>query len=155
MAAKKATDYDPFAHAVDLGLRVEYQTLRTSHGLYVPGREMILLRPRMRAATERSVLAHEILHHLHRDRRTDGVYSLRQERRADEGAALNLITEDRWQDVTSWSRDPEEWAIELRVTADILLAWMRIVGLAGESGQLERLREPVTDAGHRGSGRRR
>jgi Zn-dependent peptidase ImmA (M78 family) len=118
-------EYDPFAHAARLGLRVEYQSLRTAFGLYVPGRDLIMLRPRMRTATERSVLAHEILHYLHDDRRVAGIYSLRQERRADEGAASNLITDARWREVTSWSRDPAEWAVELRVTADILMAYIR------------------------------
>lgn len=80
----------------------------------------------MTVATERSVLAHEILHHLHNDRRTTGVWNVRQERRADEGAALNLIAPDQWRDVTAWSTDPREWAIELRVTAEILLAYMRV-----------------------------
>lgn len=116
--------YDPHAHADELGLQVEYQRIHTGWGLYVPGRDLVLLRPRMKAATERSVLAHEILHHLHSDRRTDGLWSLRQERRANEGAALNLITPQQWADVTAWSSDPREWAIELRVTAEILLAYM-------------------------------
>ena len=125
MTSSPGDEYDPFAHAARLGLRVEYQSLRTDFGLYVPGRDLILLRPRMRVATERSVLAHEILHHLHQDRQVAGVYSLRQERRADEGAAENLIDLARWKEVTSWSRDPAEWAVELRVTGDILLAYLR------------------------------
>jgi len=123
----KTTKYDPHEHAETLGLQVEYQRLNTGHGLYVPGRDLVLLRPRMTAATERSVLAHEILHHLHNDRRASGVWSLRQERRADEGAALNLISPEQWRDVTAWSKDPREWAIELRVTAEILLAYMKAV----------------------------
>jgi len=120
------SDYDPFQHAEELGLQVEYQTLRTAFGFYVPGRDLILLRPRMKAATERSVLSHEIEHYLQQDRRVSGVYSLRQERRANEGAALRLIPNDRWNDVRSWSSDPREWAIELGVTAEILLARMRV-----------------------------
>ncbi len=120
-------EYDPWEHAERLDLTVAYQNLRTAHGLYVPGRDLVLLRPRMKVATERSVLAHEIEHHLNRDRRASGVWNLRQERRADEGAAQRLITPDRWRDVTAWSSDPGEWAVELRVTIDILLAYMRRV----------------------------
>lgn len=120
------SDYDPFQHAEELGLQVEYQSLRTAFGFYVPGRDLILLRPRMKVATERSVLSHEIEHHLQQDCRASGVYSIRQERRANEGASLRLIPIERWNDVRSWSSDPQEWAIELRVTAEILLARMRV-----------------------------
>lgn len=124
------SEYDPFAHAEALGLRVEYQSLRTSHGLLIPDRGLILLRPRMRAATERSVLAHEIEHHLRRHRRAFGVYELRQEREADAGAAARLITPERWQEVTAWSDNPTEWAQELRVTGDLILAFMRVQRVA-------------------------
>jgi Zn-dependent peptidase ImmA (M78 family) len=121
-----SNDYDPFQHAEELGLRVEYQSLRTAFGLYVPGQDLILLRARMKSATERSVLAHEIEHYLQQDRRVSGIYSIRQERRANEGAALRLIPTDLWNDVRAWSSDPREWAIELQVTAEILLARMRV-----------------------------
>jgi hypothetical protein len=121
------TTYEPHDHAEQLGLQVEYQRLQTGWGLYVPGRDLILLRPRMKAATERSVLAHEILHHLHSDRRENGVWNLRQERRADAGAARNLISDERWADVTSWSSDPREWAIELQVTGEIIFAFTRLM----------------------------
>jgi hypothetical protein len=119
--------YDPHEHAERLGLQIEYQRLNTAYGLYVSGRSLVLLRPRMKVVTERSVLAHEILHHLHSDRRMNGAWNVRQERRADEGAALNLISPQQWDDVTRWSSDPREWAIELRVTGDILLAYMNAV----------------------------
>lgn len=126
MKSSTTDGYDPHEHAEQLGLHVEYQRLNTAFGLYVAGRDLVLLRPRMKAATERSVLAHEILHHLHSDRRVGGVWDIRQERRADQGAALNLITPEQWRDVTSWSSDPREWAIELRVTGEILLAYMNL-----------------------------
>lgn len=120
------TRYDPHEHAERLGLRVEYQNLRTDLGLYVGQSQLILLRPRMRVATERSVLAHEIFHHLHHDRRVNGLWSLRQERKADAAAATSLITPEQWRDVTAWSRDPREWAIELGVTGDVVLTYSRL-----------------------------
>jgi hypothetical protein len=80
----------------------------------------------MRPSTERCVLAHEVEHYLRRDRKVSGIYSLRQERRADEGASLRLIPEERWVDVLRWSSDPAEWSQELNVTVDILLARMRV-----------------------------
>lgn len=118
------TSYDPHAHAHALGLTVEYQNLRTDFGLYVPQSDLILLRPRMRAATERSVLAHEIEHHLSAHRRVTGVWSVRQERHADLGAARRLISPERMREVSQWSQDPREWAIDLQVTGDILLAYL-------------------------------
>ena len=126
MAQVTTSDYNPFQHAEELGLQVEYQTLRTAFGLYVPGRDLILLRPRMKLATERCILAHEIDHYLHRDRRVNGIYSLRQERRADEGAALRLIPDDRWNDVRRWTHNLVDAAIELQVTLDIALARTRV-----------------------------
>lgn len=119
-----SNEYDPFEHADVLGLQIEHQSLRTDMGLYIPGSDLILLRPRMKAVVERCVLAHEIQHHLAHDRRTTGIYSLRQERRADLGAARKLIRPERMREVSAWSSDPHEWAIDLRVTGDILLAYL-------------------------------
>lgn len=116
--------YDPHEHADQLGLTVAYQHLRVNCGMYIPGRQIILLRRGMRVATERSVLAHEIAHHLADDRRTDGVWSLRQERRADLSASRRLIPADRLRQLAQWSGDPREWAIDLQVTGDILLAYL-------------------------------
>lgn len=119
------SDYDPHEHADRLGLTIVYQPLRTGFGLYVPGRDLIMLRPRLKVATERSVLAHEIAHHLHAHRKTTGVWSLRQERQADLTAARNLIPPDRLRDVQLFSPDPAEWCRELGVTRDLLLAYIR------------------------------
>lgn len=123
-------EYDPYEHAERLGLTIEHQQLRTGYGLYIPQSSLILLRPRMKVATERSVLAHEIQHHLQAHRRVTGLWSVRQERAADRGAALELILPHRLEEVQSWSSDPREWAIELGVTGDILLAYLRTKGAA-------------------------
>lgn len=118
-------EYDPFDHAHRLGLTIEHQQLRTGYGLYIPQSSLILLRPKMKVATERSVLAHEIQHHLQAHRKVTGVWSIRQERSADLGAARELIREDRLRELQAWSQDPREWAIELNVTGDLLLAYLR------------------------------
>lgn len=117
--------YDPHRHADELGLTVVYQPLRTGHGLYVPGRDIIILRPRLKAAVERSVLAHEVAHHLHAHRRTTGVWSIRQERQADLTAARNLIDPARLRHAQRCSPDPAEWCRELDITGDLLLAFLR------------------------------
>lgn len=116
--------YDPAVHADQLGLTVVYQSLRANCGMYIPGRKLILLRRGMKVATERSVLAHEIAHYLADDRHTDGVWSIRQERRADLEASRRLIPAGRLRQLAMWSSDPREWAIDLQVTGDILLAYI-------------------------------
>ena len=116
--------YDPHAHAEALGLQVAYHPLRTDWGLYVPDHKLVLLRPRMRASTERCVLAHEIQHHLAGDRRRTDIWSARQERLSDERAALHLIDRRRLQEAALLSPDPGQWALELGVTGDILLAYL-------------------------------
>lgn len=117
--------YDPHEHAEQLGLSIVYQPLRTGYGLYVPGRDIVLLRPRLRVAVERSVLAHELAHHIHAHRRTTGVWSLRQERQADLTAAHNLIDPNRLHDLQLWTSDAGEWCRELQVTGDLMLAYLR------------------------------
>ncbi|TFD47613.1 ImmA/IrrE family metallo-endopeptidase [Cryobacterium sp. Hh7] len=116
--------YDPHEHADHLGLTVAYQSLRSNFGLYVPGRKIIILRRGLKTATERSVLAHEVAHFLADDHHTDGLWSIRQERRADLSAARRLISARRLKQVSEWSHDPREWAIDLQVTGDILLAYL-------------------------------
>ena len=125
MATRTTSTYDPYEHAEQLGLEIHYQPIRTAHGLYIPSRRTILLRPRMRAIVERSVLAHEVQHHLLEHRRTEGVWALRQERAADLGAARALIHPEHYADVTAWSNDPAEVCRELGVTGELLLAYVR------------------------------
>lgn len=119
-----STTYDPHQHAHELGLQLAYQPLRTAWGLYVPDHSLIILRPRMRATTERCVLAHEIGHHLHGDRPREDLWSERQERRADEYAARQLIDRKRLREAALLSPDPGQWALELGVTGDILTAYL-------------------------------
>lgn len=118
--------YDPHEHADLLGITISYQNLRTGYGLYVPGRNLVLLRPRLKVAVERSVLSHELAHHLHAHRKVTGLWSIRQERQADLTAARNLIDPERLHDLQLWTSDPAEWCRELQVTGDMLLAYLRV-----------------------------
>ncbi|WP_413600803.1 ImmA/IrrE family metallo-endopeptidase [Curtobacterium sp. Curtsp57] len=115
--------YDPRSHAAELGVPIVEYPLRADLGRYIPALRTILIRPRMRAALERSVLAHEIVH-AERNECQTGVplLDLRMERNADTTASLRLIEEDRLVDLMRWTPDPGRWAIELGVTADLLEA---------------------------------
>jgi Zn-dependent peptidase ImmA (M78 family) len=117
--------YDPYQHADELGLQVEEQTLRTTHGLYIPGRDLIILRRGISQTAARCVLAHEIQHYLAGDRRVPSLpWTIRQERRADRAAARRLIDPNTLFDLQQSSDDPGVWAYELQVTGDILLAYL-------------------------------
>lgn len=82
--------------AADLGLRVVHAPKEHRSG-YDPGDNTIHLRPGMPQRFTRSVLAHEIAHHLLGHRPTSlGVLRARQERAANEWAAMQLITPDAY-----------------------------------------------------------
>lgn len=115
--------YDPRQHAADLGIPIVEHPLRADLGRYIPALHTILIRPRMRAALDRSVIAHEIVHAERRECQTGvPILDLRMERNADTTASLRLIGEDQLIDLMQWSPDPGRWAVELSVTADILEA---------------------------------
>lgn len=85
---------------------------------------MIILSTGLKQRVERSVLAHEIAHHLHNDYAIDSLWTARQERRANRTAADLLIGPDDLEDVRRASPDPGQWALDLHVTAPILLAYL-------------------------------
>ncbi|ROS52966.1 ImmA/IrrE family metallo-endopeptidase [Frigoribacterium sp. PhB24] len=115
--------YVPRQHAADLGVPIIDYPLRADFGRYVPQLGAILIKPRMRAALERSVIAHELVH-AERHECATGVplLDLRMERNADRVASLRLIDEDELLDLMRWTTDPGRWAVELSVTADLLEA---------------------------------
>jgi len=117
------SQYVPRQHAADLGVPIIDYPLRADFGRYVPQLGAILIKPRMRAALERSVIAHELVH-AERHESATGVplLDLRMERNADRVASLRLIDEDELLDLMRWTTDPGRWAVELSVTADILEA---------------------------------
>ena len=117
------SQYVPRQHAADLGVPIIDYPLRADFGRYVPQLGAILIKPRMRAALERSVIAHELVH-AERHESATGVplLDLRMERNADRVATLRLIDEDELLDLMRWTTDPGRWAVELSVTADLLEA---------------------------------
>jgi Zn-dependent peptidase ImmA (M78 family) len=117
------SQYVPREHAAELGVPIIDYPLRADFGRYVPQLGAILIKPRMRAALERSVIAHELVH-AERHESATGVplLDLRMERNADRVASLRLIDEDELLDLMRWSTDPGRWAVELSVTADLLEA---------------------------------
>lgn len=104
--------YDPYEHAERLGIRVEYQSLRTVNGLWIPDRNLIIIRSGMRRPHERSTLAHEIGHaiHGHRDDRP------KHERQADVFAATHLIDPETVRGLLEWTPDVFRLAAELDVS---------------------------------------
>lgn len=119
--------YDPYAHAEQLGIRVEHQSLRTINGLWVPDHNMIILRSGMRALHTRSTLAHEIGHADlgHRDDRP------KHEVMADRYAANHLINKGELIDLMQWTRDLNKVAQELEVSGRILRVYLNVNRLAG------------------------
>lgn len=85
--------------AAALGVEIEYGRLRHPRdGAWLPDRRMIRLRPRMHARHHRSVLAHELAHAELGDLPSPfGPVHNRQERRANEWAALRLIDLDDYR----------------------------------------------------------
>jgi len=110
------TEYDPFAHAERLGIRVEYQSLRTARGLWLPDYRTVILKSGMRRLDERSTLAHELGHVClgHRDDRP------KHELAADRWAVRKLITRRSLERVALFSDDPAQWCFELGVSADLM-----------------------------------
>jgi len=119
------TGYDPHQHAEELGLEVRYYPLKTCVGLYRADENAILIRPGLRAAVERSVLAHEIAHHLlgHSTPRV-GAWARKQEIAADRMAAQALINPRELRDIARTTPDRGRWAVELGVSGDLLTAFL-------------------------------
>jgi len=110
------TKYDPFAHAERLGIRVEYQSLRSARGLWLPDYRTIILKAGMRRLDERSTLTHELGHVClgHRDDRP------KFEIAADRWAVRKLIPRPNLERASLFSDDPAQWCHELGVSADLL-----------------------------------
>lgn len=128
------------------GVTIAYVPLR--HGIdgeYVHARRLIRLRPGMTARRHRSVLAHELGHAAHEDRPSKfGPVHAKQERRAEEWAALRLISLDDYRHVEEM-RDghPGAMACDLGVLTSIVLVYR---------GMLERLGDTVYVGSRMGAG---
>lgn len=118
--------YDPFAHAEQLGIQVEYQSLRSHDGLWVPDSDLIILRSNMRAVHQRSTLAHELGHNFY------GHISdtPKHEVQADRWAAEKLIDPREVVDLLKWSPDLVRIANELDVSGRLLRVYLNVHRLA-------------------------
>jgi hypothetical protein len=116
----KRPAYDPYAHADQLGIRVETGRIRSANGLWIPEERMIVLKRGLRVWHERQVLAHELGHVTmgHQDS------TPRNEFLADRWAARKLIAPDHLADVARMSPDPGVWALELGVTNHLLHTYL-------------------------------
>lgn len=123
------TDYDPWRHADELGLRVALADLEWANELWLPDHRTIVLRRSMRASHQRNALAHGIGHAVlgHRDDRP------KHERQADRYAARRLIDPLALRALQAWTQDPAQIAAELGVTRRLLLAYWSDGTTAAES----------------------
>jgi Zn-dependent peptidase ImmA (M78 family) len=113
-----------------LGLRIEYAALPPDRdGEYRPKHRVIRLRRGMPSRLHRSVLAHELAHAVFGDEPTHfGPRHAKQERRADEWAALRLIAHEDYRHAEA-VRDghPGAIAVDLGVVRSIVEAYQRIL----------------------------
>lgn len=119
---RRGAPYDPYRHADELGLRVETVPFSPHDGLWLPRRDLILLRSGMKAIQERCVLAHEIGHAVH-GHLDDGP---RNEAVADRYAAERLVDRDHLLDLMVWSPDAGRWSLELDVTTRMLAIYLEL-----------------------------
>ncbi|MEV8269115.1 ImmA/IrrE family metallo-endopeptidase [Microbacterium oleivorans] len=113
-----------------LGIRVEYAALPSDRdGEYLHGARLIRLRPGMSARLHRSVLAHETAHAVFADTPSKfGPVNAKQERRADEWAALRLIDAESYRDAELHHRGHlGAMAQELGVVRSIVEAYQRVL----------------------------
>jgi hypothetical protein len=125
-----SSNYDPFAHAEDLGIQIHYRRLRTANGLWIPEFRAIMLQPGMRAIHERSILSHEIAHALlgHRDGRP------KHEVLADRLAADNLIDQDEIAALLTWTDDIPKVCLELGVSMKLFRVYANVHLLGRQQG---------------------
>lgn len=113
-----------------MGIAVEYADLPPDRdGEYIHDRKLIRLQRDMATRLHRSVLAHECAHAAFADVPSMfGPVNRKQERRADEWAALRLIdVHDYKRAETIHHGHTEALAVELGVTVDLIEAYQRIL----------------------------
>lgn len=118
-----------FDFADMLGVTVEYARLKHRDGEYRDDLKRIRLREGMSARLQRSILAHELGHAAFGDVPSKfGPQNARQERRADEWAALRLINLDQYREA-ELIRDGHVASIahDLGVIDRIVTAYQRVL----------------------------
>lgn len=119
-----------------LGVRVEYGEMPDDRdGEYLHDRQLIRLRSGMAARLHRSVLAHEVAHAVFADVPSMfGPVNRKQERRADEWAALRLISPDAYRRAEAMHGcHPGALAVELGVITRIVEAYQRVLARIGDT----------------------
>lgn len=118
-----------------LGITIEYVELATRDGEYRHDLKLIRLRAGMTLRKERSVLAHEIAHAIWGDVPSKfGPVKAKQERRADEWAALRLIDPERYRAAEEhWEGHLGAIAYDLGVTTKIVTAFQRVLARIGDT----------------------
>lgn len=119
----------------DLGLTVEYADLDNDRdGEYDHDSQLIRLQRGMSPRLHRSVLAHEIAHAVFADVPSMfGPVNAKQERRADEWAALRLISVEEYRRSEALHHGHvEALAVELGVTVDLVEAFQRVLLRVGQ-----------------------
>lgn len=115
-----AQTYDPHEHARRLGVQIVHHTLRSTKGLWVPSRRMVLIGRGLRPFMERAVLAHELDHAEHDD---PPGHHPRNEARANLHAAQRLIDPREWYALTRIYPDYDKICIELGITREQFVAY--------------------------------
>jgi len=119
-----------------MGVRVEHAELPPDRdGEYLHSRRLIRLQEGMPLRLLRSVLAHECAHAVFEDVPSKfGPVNAKQERRADEWAALRLIEVDEYRRAESLHHGHvEAMAVELNVIVDLVEAFQRILLRIGDT----------------------
>lgn len=119
-----------------LGVRVRYVDLpHDRDGEYIHKRRLIRLRRGMSHRLHRSVLAHEAAHAVFADVPSKfGPVNGKQERRADEWAALRLIDIDDYKAAEELHQGHvEAIAVELDVIVDLVEAFQRVLCRFGDT----------------------
>ena len=120
--------------ADDLGINVIERRGGKPGGFHA-GTTTIRLNPGMSRRVARSVLAHEIAHHVFGDEPSPyGPVRAKQERRANEWAALRLVTPDAYAAAEARHHGhPPSMAYELSVTLELINAYTRVLERIGDT----------------------
>lgn len=119
-----ASDYNPWAHAEQLGAEiVSNMTLPNDMpAAYSPELDVIFFRAGLPEDVEYTAITHEIVHWEHKD---DGKHQA-QEDRADRIAAIRLIRPSRLSEELEEHGDIAEAARNMRVTEKIMRLYLRM-----------------------------
>lgn len=136
------TPIDEYLHDLcgQAGVAVEYGRLRDGRdGEYIHAKRLIRLREGMHSRLHRSVLAHELGHAAFGDVPSKfGPVNAKQERRAEEWAALRLINLDDYRHLEAiHNGHPGAIAIDLGVMRSIVVAFQGLLTRIGDTTYLD------------------